>query len=414
MPKGSFVVVAIAAALAIPVLEAQGPAGGANLAIVPLPSSVTMNSGVFTLKKSTAILAEAPLKPLARQLAGWLNPATGFDLDVRSSPPSSPWIQLRLQGSLASTLGAEGYRLTASPKAVIITAATEAGVFYGMQTLRQLLPVAIFRSAATSPPAATGWTIPSVTIEDSPRFSWRGAHLDVSRHFMPKEFVKKYIDLLALHKTEPVPLASDRRPGLASRNQEVPEAHGGRRRGAPRRSSDTKSAIRPKRVFDGQRYGGFYTQDDVREIVAYAAARFITVVPEIEMPGHSQAVVAAYPELGSHERAGAAAHQLGRVAVSSERRRLDDSFMQDVLAEVIDTLSGRRGFTSAATRPSRRSGRATRRFRRASKNSGCTTRTSCRAGSSGRWTRFLTSKGRRLVGWDEILEGGLAQKARRS
>src|SRR5262249_6377766 len=151
----------------------------------------------FTLTRSTVIVTDAALTAQGRQLAEMLDTPTGFDVAVRTgSSPRKNFIALRQDKALEKTLGHEGYRLDSTDKGVTIHAATPHGVFYGMQTLRELLPAAIFRSA---PVAMTGWTLPAVFIEDVPRFSWRGAHLDVSRHFMPKEFVKKYIDLLAIH-----------------------------------------------------------------------------------------------------------------------------------------------------------------------------------------------------------------------
>src|SRR5205809_3761980 len=168
-------------------------------------------------------------------------------------------------------------------------------LFYGLETRRPLVPPAIFRQAQTP---GVIWSIPAIAIEDSPRFAWRGVHLDVARHFMPKEFVKKYIDLAALHKLNRFHwhLTDDQGWRLEIKQYPRLTQLGAWRRetiiGRPDRDST-------KWRFDGQPHGGFYTQDDVREIVAYARARFVTVVPEIEMPGHSQAAIAAYPELGN-------------------------------------------------------------------------------------------------------------------
>jgi hexosaminidase len=387
----------------------ERPEGAAGPAIVPLPSSVTMGTGAFTLKKSTAIIAETALKPLARQLAGWLNPATGFDLEVRGSAPSSPSIQLKLQGSLASKLGAEGYRLTATQKAVTISAATEAGVFYGMQTLRQLLPVAIFRSAAVAAPADVGWTIPAVTIEDSPRFSWRGAHLDTSRHFMPKEFVKKFIDLLALHKLNRFHWHLTDDQGWRLEIRRYPKlTEIASWRAETLIGLDVSDAT--TRQFDGRRYGGFYTQDDAREIVAYAAARFITVVPEIEMPGHSQAVIAAYPELGSTSEPAQPRTNWG---VSPFLLNADDStiqFMKDVLAEVIDIFPGA-WIHVGGDEAVKTQWKGNPRIQARIEELGLHDEAELQSWFIRQMDSFLASKGRRLVGWDEILDGGLAKGA---
>ena len=157
-----------------------------------------------------------------------------------------------------------------------------------------------------------------MTIQDVPRFSWRGAHLDVSRHFMPKEFVEKYIDLLALHKMNRFHWHLTDDQGWRIEITQYPKLTAiGAWRPETIIGHDTNDPA--ARQFDDKRYGGYYTQDDIREVVAYAAERFVTVVPEIEMPGHSQEVVAAYPELGSTPGPVAAAHLLGRLAVSAQR-----------------------------------------------------------------------------------------------
>ena len=166
-------------------------------ALVPWPSQLTQGAGSFVITAQTAIVADGATRVLARELAGWLAPATGFDLEVRRGAPRTGAIALARDTALARTLGAEGYQLEVTRHGVTIRAATTAGVFYGMQSLRQLLPPDIHREA---PAPGMTWTLPVVSITDVPRFGWRGAHLDVSRHFMPKQFVKRYIDLLAMHK----------------------------------------------------------------------------------------------------------------------------------------------------------------------------------------------------------------------
>src|SRR6202043_2476135 len=151
-----------------------------GLSIVPLPQSVTRGHGTFVLTASTVIVADAPFTHLGHQLAAMIGPATGFDLVVRPGrAPGSNFLALREDAALEKTLGAEGYRLESTAKGVTIRAATPAGVFYGIETLRQLLPTAIFRSARVG---GIEWRIPAVSIDDMPRFSWRGGHLDVARH----------------------------------------------------------------------------------------------------------------------------------------------------------------------------------------------------------------------------------------
>ena len=160
------------------------------VAIIPLPVSITVKPGAFTLSSSTQIVVDVPLSGLGRRLAAMLETPTGFDLTVRTgAAPKTQHIALRLQPSLAASLTDEGYNLEVAERAITVRAATPAGVFYGIQTLRQLLPKEIFREARVE---NVDWRVPLATISDKPRFGWRGAHLDVSRHFQPKEFVKKY------------------------------------------------------------------------------------------------------------------------------------------------------------------------------------------------------------------------------
>ncbi|MGK2963959.1 MAG: beta-N-acetylhexosaminidase, partial [Gemmatimonadaceae bacterium] len=285
-------IAALVAGLADPLLCQTNPG---TISIIPRPASLTARAGQFTLTPRTTIWATTETASLGRQLARYLEPATGFDLPVRTSgTPTGNRIVLRLDPGLAP-LGDEGYVLDIAAGVVSIRAAKPAGVFYGIQSLRQVLPVEIFREARVT---GVAWSAPALLIEDSPRFEWRGMHLDVGRHFMPKEFVKKFIDLLALHKMNSFHWHLTEDQGWRIEIRKYPRLS---EVGAWRKQTLIGRHERDslKRVFDGKRHGGFYTQDDVREIVAYAAARFINVVPEIEMPGHAQAAIAAYPELGN-------------------------------------------------------------------------------------------------------------------
>ena len=375
-------------------------------AIIPQPVSIQTGAGMFTLRDGTPIVTSAGLTGRGRQLANMLEPATGFALPVRSgAAPAAPHIALRLDRALEEALGAEGYRLTVTPRAVTVRAATEAGVFYGMQTLRQLLPPDIFRDARV----ARAWTLPAVTIEDRPRFAWRGMHLDVARHFQPKEFVKKFIDLIALHKMNRFHwhLTDDqgwrieirKYPKLTSvaawRDQTLIGPH--------------RTTPRPEH-FDGRRHGGFYTQDDIREIVAYAADRFVIIVPEIEMPGHSQAIIAAYPELGSVDEP---VQVRTTWAVSPYILNPEPStieFMQDVLSEVTELFPGpwiHIGGDEADKTQWKNNPKVQARMRALDVRD----EHELQSWFIRQMDGFLTKRGRRLIGWDEILEGGLAENA---
>jgi hexosaminidase len=377
------------------------------LAIIPQPVSVTMGTGSFEVTTATVIWTDSSSQRLGHQLARLLEPATGFLLVVRVGDPESgaPGIELRRDTAL-TRLGREGYRLQAGAAGIVIRAPQAPGLFYGMQTLRQLLPAAVFREA---PVTGVRWTVPAVTIEDWPRFRWRGGHLDVCRHFMPKEFVKKYIDLLALHKMNSFHWHLTEDQGWRIEIRKYPRLT---EVGAWRAQTLVGPYLQDTTqwVFDGVRHGGFYTQDDIREIVAYAAERFVNVVPEIEMPGHAQAAIAAYPWLGV---SGDSVPVLGRWGVSAHIVNPSDStlaFYKDVLTEVLELFPSpfiHIGGDEAVKDEWKASPAVQARMREL----GVADEANLQSWFIHQIDAWLTSRGRRLVGWDEILEGGLAPGA---
>ncbi|MFN2399027.1 MAG: beta-N-acetylhexosaminidase [Gemmatimonadaceae bacterium] len=408
IPSGAKLLNRIATVVAVCVVTLDAQAQTVPIAIVPRPVSVTSRIGSFNVTASTGIQTDSATGMLGRQLADYLRPATRFPLPLSvhtGDATRSNSIVLRRDSSLVR-LGPEGYRLEVSPERVVISAPEQAGLFYGVQTLRQLLPPEIFR-ASHAPEVS--WTVPAVLIEDYPRFKWRGAHLDVSRHFMTKEFVRKYIDLLALHKMNSFHwhLTDDQGWRLQIRKYpKLTEVGAWRRETLIGRYNSDPS----KRVFDGKRHGGFYTQDEVREIVAYAKARFVNVVPEIEMPGHSQAAIAAYPFLGNTDRQ---LEVLTLWGVSDDILNPSEqtvAFMQDVLAEVIELFPSEFihvGGDEAIKTQWRRSPRVQEQIRRL----GLKNEEELQSWFIRQMDTFLSARGRRLIGWDEILEGGLAPNA---
>jgi hexosaminidase len=377
----------------------------AAVSIIPQPASIQMKEGQFTLTAATAIYTTATTASLGSILEQYLEPATGYDFAIRSGAPTGNRIVLRIDPTL-TRLGEEGYVLDVARGVISIRAPKPSGVFYGIQSLRQLFPVEMFREAKVN---GVAWTAPAVHIEDSPRFAWRGMHLDVSRHFMPKEFVKKFIDLLALHKMNSFHWHLTDDQGWRIEIKKYPRLT---EVGAWRKQTlighHTNDSL--KRVFDGQRHGGFYTQDDIREIVAYAAARYINVVPEIEMPGHVQAAVSAYPWLGT------VSHPVNvreYWSVSEHILNPSDSsvaFMQDVLAEVLTLFPGKFihvGGDEAVKNEWKASPQVQARI----KQLGLKDEHEMQSWFIKKMDTYLTQHGRRLIGWDEILEGGLAPNA---
>ncbi|MGW3988524.1 beta-N-acetylhexosaminidase [Streptomyces sp. NPDC004830] len=241
--------------------------------VVPAPSSVTPGGAPFRITRGTHIRVDGSreARQVAQYLADLLRPSTGYRLPVTAHGEGG--IRLALT---RGDLGAEGYRLSSSPRSVTISARTSAGLFHGVQTLRQLLPAAVEKDTVQPGP----WTVAGGTVTDSPRYAWRGAMLDVSRHFFTVEQVKRYIDQLALYKLNKLHLhlSDDQGWRLAIDSWPRLATHGG----------STEVGGGP---------GGHYTKADYQEIVRYAASRHLEVVPEIDMPGHTNAALASYAEL---------------------------------------------------------------------------------------------------------------------
>jgi hexosaminidase len=408
----------LVSALAAVGLVAAGSSLGAQAAmsdtreyaVIPRPAVMTPADGMFALTARTVVRADPAFVAVARGFARDVQRPTGFDLAVvpRATGARSGDVRLmRVRGARAAALGSEGYQLDVAPTGVTVRAAEPAGAFYALETLRQLLPAAINRSA---PSGSSIWTAPAVHIEDTPRFTWRGAHLDAGRHFMPKEFVLKYIDQLARMKMNRFHWHLTEDQGWRIQINKYPKL-------TSVGSCRAQTLVGPyvadpaKRVFDRVPHCGFYTQDDVREVVAYAAARFITVVPEIEMPGHSQAAIAAYPELGVRRDTTVEVLQVwGTSDVILNPSDATVSFMQDVLTEVMALFPGRYihiGGDEAGKSQWQASAEVQARI----KQLGLKDEHEMQSWFIRQMDSFLTKHGRRLIGWDEILEGGLAENA---
>ena len=399
--------------VALPLLAqtaaAQSLPDEASYAVIPRPSVLTPARGSFTITARTPIVSDAAFADVAHNFARDIEAATGFQLAVtHGSTPTTGAIRLvRVSGATADTVGAEGYRLDVTAGGVTVRAAQPAGAFYALETLRQLLPADIYRAA---PIGNTVWRAPAVHIEDVPRFSWRGAHLDVGRHFMPKEFVRKYIDLLARHKMNRFHWHLTEDQGWRIEIRKYPRLTSvGSCRAQTLVGGFTFDLA--KRVFDGRPHCGFYTQDDIREIVAYAAERHVTIVPEIEMPGHVQAAIAAYPELGVRRDTVVDVLQVWHTSeFILNPTNSTVAFMQDVLREVMALFPGpyiHVGGDEAGKSQWKASPDVQARIREL----GLKDEHELQSWFIRQMDTFLTKNGRRLIGWDEILEGGLAENA---
>ena len=259
-------------------------------AIIPAPMKIEAREGEFQLIATSRIRADREFKNEAQLLAVRLRPATGFSLKTKTISERSIGDILLLKSDSAS-LGPEGYELSVTASNVIIRASNAAGIFYGTQSLLQLLPPEIFSSNRV---ANANWQIPCVEIKDQPRFAWRGFMLDVSRHFFTKKEVEQVLDLMALHKMNTFHwhLVDDQGWRIQIKKYPKLTSVGAWRDGIGFGLTPAASTAYDRHG----RYGGFYTQKEIRAVVAYAAARHITIVPEIEMPGHSSAALLAYPQ----------------------------------------------------------------------------------------------------------------------
>jgi len=375
------------------------------VALVPQPVSLHFLEGDCRLTRSTPIFSDPAFGREAEYLAGKLRSATGFPFVVhanRVAPKDEPSIALILDADLAR-LGKEGYRLAVEGNTIELKSTAAPGIFYGIQTLLQLLPPAIF-DGRPRPEAA--WTLPRVRIEDSPRFPWRGAMLDCCRHFMPVEFLRKFIDLLALHKLNVFHWHLTEDQGWRIEIKKYPRLT---EVGAWRRET-TLGHVSENLGGDGIPHGGFYTQEEIRALVAYAAERHITIVPEIEMPGHAQAAIAAYPELGCTSDKLEVATRWAVIENIFNPSEKTFAFLQDVLTEVIALFPGT--FIHIGGDEAVKTQWDTSEAIRARMNEvGARDFHELQSYFIRRMEQFLAQHGRRLIGWDEILEGGLAPGA---
>jgi hexosaminidase len=356
-------------------------------AIIPWPAAVETKRGAFELGVRTSIVADKTLLRQARLLQNALVAPTDYHLPIVGRSAGHR-IELRLARRLAR-LGPEGYELDVSVRRIAIRASAAAGAFCAIQTLLQMMPPEILRRA---PVGNVRWRVPCIAIEDAPRFSWRGLLIDVARHFLPKEFIFKMLDLMALYKLNVLQLHLTDDHGWRIEIKRYPRLTeiGAR--------SDYSAIERPYEATRSrsQRPGGFYTQDDIREMVRYAADRCITVVPEIEMPGHAGAAILAYPELGKD--------RVFNVEDSTIR------MLKNVLDEVLELFPSKFihiGGDEVSKLPWKSDPRARQRMRAA----GLQNEEELQSWFIKQFDSYLTAKGRRLVGWDEILEGGLAPGA---
>lgn len=371
------------------------------LALVPLPLSVKYNDGNFILSKSTKIIAFSQGKEtqdIAEYLSQQLKTLCGFDLEVVSSTEvKSNAIVVKISNKSGTP---EAYTLSATMKNVIIDGAGGSGLFYGVQTFLQMA-YPQYNDKSTI-------TIPCTEIQDKPEFEWRGMHLDVVRHFFPVEFVKKMIDMLAMQKMNTFHWHLTDDQGWRIEIKRYPKLTS---IGAWRDETLVGHLDRKPEKYDGIRYGGFYTQDQIKEVVRYAQSRYITIVPEVEMPGHAVAALSAYPE---YSCTGGPFKVYTKWGITEDAycagKEGTFEFMENVLSEVAGLFPGKYIHVGGDECLKNR-WKACPDCQKRMQDENLANETELQSYFIKRIETFLYSKDKKLIGWDEILEGGLPTRA---
>lgn len=377
--------------------------------IVPMPNQIEPKSGEFTIDKNTIIAFDGSLDSAAKcVVAGFasdLSKVTGFDITVEEGDGGQNTIFFRTNADMAG----EAYQLDIEQKRIDIAAADAPGFFYAIQTLKQLLPAQIYGDSAAD---GIEWKANCAYINDAPRFGYRGMHLDIARHMFSVDEVKSFIDLLAMHKLNRFHWHLTDDQGWRIEIKKYPELT---ETGAWR--NETVVGHPDNNEFDGTPYGGFYTQDEIREVVKYAAERQITVVPEIDMPGHMVAAVASYPQLGCTGKQCEVRTTWGIsedvLCVGKEKTF---EFVENVLTEIMELFPSEYIHIGGDECPKTRWEKCPKCQARIKEegikgDSLHSAETYLQSYFNNRVEKFLKEHGRKLIGWDEILEGDLSKSA---
>ena len=361
------------------------------ISIIPKPNSIIEKDGYFTLNDRTAVVVESEsFQTVAEDFVNDIGLPTGFSAQIRKSGSKNAII-LREDSSVAE----EGYRLEVTPKKVVASASSPAGVFYALQTLRQLLPAEIYSDVKVC--GQVQWNARCCVIEDAPRLSYRGMELDVCRYFYPKETVKKFIDMMAMHKQNYLQLHLTEDQAWRIEIKKYPRLT---EIGAWR--PETKGF---EQTGDGIRHGGYYTQDDIREIVDYAAHRFVTIIPEIELPGHSSAAIAAYPYLScTPDEPKEVNTQWGIKEDVFCPSPETFKFLEDVFDEVLELFPSPYYHIGGDECP-RTAWRNSDYCRRLASELGLESVDDLQYYFVKHFDKYLRERGKTVIGWDEILDG---------
>jgi len=367
-----------------------------SLSLIPLPAEIKRGTGSFTLKSDTKIVLKtdsAAVKKACDFFLELVNPSTGLNIGYASS--STLPIVVELDSKISHP---EGYQLKVTPKDISIIAQTPTGVFYAFQTLRQLLPPVIESRTVVN----RTWQIPAVEINDAPRFPYRGLMLDVARHFFPVGTIRRYIDLMALHKFNYLHLHLTDDQGWRI---EIPGYPKLQSISAWRKETMIGHLNDEPRLYDGIPHGGYYTQTELKELVQYAADRHITIVPEIEMPGHVTALLAAYPELACSGSSFEVARDWGIFSNLLCPREDTFIFLERILNEVMNIFPGKYIHIGGDECP-KEQWQKSEFCKNLKIQNGLQTDEQLQTWFMRRIAQYIQSRGRQAIGWDEIIEGG--------
>ncbi|TAL46638.1 MAG: beta-N-acetylhexosaminidase, partial [Chitinophagaceae bacterium] len=397
---------------------------GQNSQVIPEPVSMTTKSGEYLLKDKIIIAADntsAPVKKLIELLKEQLSASTGFPVSVQAGNEGKPDISLSINKNANSQIGKEGYQvLVTATDGIMIRANEPAGLFYGAQTLLQLLPPEIESKTIVK---NVSWSVQAVEITDYPRFGWRGLMFDVSRHFFTKEQVKDYIDQMVKYKLNLLHLHLTDDEGWRIEIKSLPKLTSV---GAWRvNKTGTFGDFSPPTPDEPRDYGGFYTQDDIRELVQYAKDRFVNILPEIECPGHSLAAIASYPELsctpGAEKYKVRSGEKIMEWPPSGHFYGLVDNTLcpaNDKVYQFLDKI-----FTEVAQlfpfeyihmggdETARNFWDKSPQIKALMKREKLKNLDEVQSYFVKKVEKIVESKGKKLIGWDEILQGGLAPNA---
>ena len=376
--------------------EAPPAAAPAQISVIPAPAQVSMERGVFELGAATPVryTAGSAAEPVAKYFVDLLQRTGGVALSAAAGEGGERAISFSLQAREGDQVGEEAYSLVVSPERIVVSSHSPRGLFYGAVTLWQLTSVSS--------------SIPALKIDDAPRFRWRGLLLDSARHYHSPQFIKKLIDTMALHKLNVLQwhLTDDQAWRLEIKKYpKLIEVGAWRVPAGPAAAADIDPATGRPRL-----YGGFYTQDQVREIVAYAAQRNVTIVPEIDMPGHASAAIAAYPQLGVTGKPAAVPADWGVYPNLFNVEESTFAFFEDVLGEVL-TLFPSEYIHTGGDEAVKNQWHGSPRVQSRMRELGVQDEHALQSYFVQRIGQYLNAQGRRLIGWDEILEGGLAPNA---